>query len=429
VREVVGRPPFDADTPAPTDLIVPTTVLAAESRVDPLAARTVAGRPAVAVAMSFAEASSLFRAFTFAGSWRPFFPQDRVTVWLDRRTWFPLRYDVSPAPGADRALWAAQQGLPSEPPGVPVFSAIASRFSDAAPPAAAFAVARSPGASSEDFHAAPIARARSWPTPRYTAGLAPVRAGTSSASGTGRESTVAYARGLTWLTVTRVTGWDQDRTFGVGSFASPVRVGARGTGWYEPASQAGPRRLALHTASGEFLVGSNLTRQALIRVAASLPVSGVAPPREWLVRTSANGLVVRIGLSPSRALAGAGFRALVPGYLPAGYAAASAQLASSPSVRAVTILYRSGVAQLEGDGVLIYQATGQGVAPPTDPSAVAVLVRGTVGRWSPDEATLEWVEGHLYVSITAPQTPLAVVARIADSLHAAALASPTGQAP
>jgi hypothetical protein len=424
VREVVGRPPFDADTPAPTDLIVPTTVLAAQDRVDPVAADAVAGRPAVAVDLTYAEATPLFRAFTFAGSWRPYFPQDKVIVWLDRRTWFPLRYDVYPAPGAERALWAAQQGLPHEPPGTPVFSAVARSFSTRPPNASTFAVPTRHSVVTDRFRAAPLTRTESWPTPSFTAGLRPVRAGTSPGPGDAHASTVAYASGLSWLTVTHVTGWRERRPFGVGQFASPVTLGPDGRALYEPASADSPRRVAIHSANGEFLVDSNLTPAQLLRVAASLPVDGVALPSSWLVRTAPNGTVVRLGLTAGQALAAAGFAALVPRYLPDGDAAAAAELARGPRMRAITILYRSPTAQLDGDGIAVYQATGQRLAPPTDPGALAVLVRGVVGRWSPDEATLEWIQGHLYVSITAPGEDLSVVVRIADSLRPARRATP-----
>lgn len=417
VRTVVGRPPFDAGTPAPTDLIVPTTVLAPQDRVDPVAADTVARRPAVAVDLTYSEATPLFRAFTFAGSWRPYYPQDRVVVWLDRRTWFPLRYDVYPAPGPDRALWAAQQGLPAERPGTPVLSAVARSFSTRVPSASTFHVTRRGPAASERFHAAPLARTRSWPTPSFTAGLPPIRAGTAPGPGSARASTVAYASGLTWLTVTRVTGWKLRRRFGVGPFASPVTLGSNGRAFYEPASSDSPRRVAIHSADGEFLVDSNLAPGQLLRVAGSLPVSGLAPPASWLVRTEPDGIVVRVGLTARQALARARFAALVPTYLPDGYAAAAAELSTGRGLRAITILYRSPTAQLEGDGIAIYQSTGQRLAPPTDPGALAVLVRGRVGRWSPDQSTLEWVESRSYVSIAAPGVDLATVLRIAGSLR------------
>jgi hypothetical protein len=214
-----------------------------------------------------------------------------------------------------------------------------------------------------------------------------------------------------------VTGWRERRTFGVGPFASPVVLGPSGKGWYEPASQNAPRRVALHTTIGEFLVDSNLTRAALLKVAASLPLSGLPAPRGWLVHRSA-GTVVRDGLMPDQAIERATFAVLVPTYLPAGFAAAAAETSTGRTVRAVTVLYRSPTAQLDGEGIRLYQATGQTLAPPTDPGALAVLVRGVVARWSPDEQTLEWEDGDVYRSISAPGIDLATVVRIAGSLRA-----------
>jgi hypothetical protein len=330
---------------------------------------------------------------------------------------------VYPAPGPDRALWAAQQGLPQERPSTPVFSAVAKAFSPAAPPASTFNVPRARRSSSERFEPAPLSGMTSWPTPAYTAGLHVVRAGTSPGPGSARASTVAYASGLTWLTVTRVTGWTERRTFGVGSFASPVDIGADGTAWYEPATSTSPRRVALHTSAGEFLVDSNLTRAALLRVVASLPVTGLAPPRAWLQHSGPGGIKVRIGLTAAQAFAAAGFPALAPTSLPAGYASGAAELSTGRRSRAVTVLYRSPTAQLGGEGILLYQATGERLAPPTDPGAVAVLVRGRVGRWSPDQAVLEWVENGVYLSIAAPGLDLSVVLHVASSLRQASTAA------
>src|SRR5439155_265273 len=103
------------------------------TRADP-----VRGRDAVAVQLAYQDATPLFDYLRFLGSWRPFFPQDRVVLWLDRTTWFPLRYEVFPASGPERALWAAENGLPREPSGRPVFTATIGSLSTAVAPAALF---------------------------------------------------------------------------------------------------------------------------------------------------------------------------------------------------------------------------------------------------------------------------------------------------
>src|SRR5439155_10333869 len=150
-RSIVARPPFDAATAMPTDVIVPMTVLAASDRVAVVGPDAVAGRDAVAVQLAYQDATPLFQYLRFLGSWRPFFPQDRVEVWLDRDTWFPLRYEVFPAPGPERSLWATQNGLPAEPSDRAVFVATYRSLSTEPPPAGSFTVTPGPDAVDEGF--------------------------------------------------------------------------------------------------------------------------------------------------------------------------------------------------------------------------------------------------------------------------------------
>src|SRR4030095_12142727 len=79
-------------------------------------------RPAVRVEVPFERAEPLFPFLSIGGDWRPFFPNDRVRIWLDERNWFPLRWDVYPATGAERDAWALRFGLPDEPSLRSVFS-------------------------------------------------------------------------------------------------------------------------------------------------------------------------------------------------------------------------------------------------------------------------------------------------------------------
>jgi hypothetical protein len=426
VRTIRGRPPFDSQTSMPTDIIVPMTVLAAADRVDLVGSGEVAGRAAVAVELAYGDATPLFQYLRFLGSWRPFFPQDRVVIWLDRSTWFPLRYEVLPAPGQDRAQWAAQQGLPREEPGQPVFEATARRLVRSVPPLRLFSPRTGPDANDEGFRDEPLSPlgsgAGSAPVrPRWTAGLRPWRYGTfdRTAARLYDESVLAYSRGLSLLTVTRVAGWSRRSLFGVGAFAEPVLLpSGHGVGYYEPATAIEPRRISLHTMVGEFLVVSNLPRATLLEVAGSLPVTGLPQPATWRIHRWSGG-VVEQGLSPSEALRRAPFTALVPGSMPVGYRPAAAEVVRSRGVLGIAIDYRRPAAELGGTGFRLYQAVGQGLPPPNGPE-VEVLVRGVEARWSPDDGLLEWTEGRIYRSLSAPGLDLSSLVRVANSLHPAA---------
>jgi hypothetical protein len=408
----------------PTDVIVPMTVLAASDRVNVVGLDTIAGRDEVAIALAYRDATPLFDTFQFLGSWRPFFPRDRVVVWLDRQTWFPMRYQVFPAPGADRAAWASRQGLPNEGSAAPIFTATARSFSTAVPALALFAPRMPAGASDDGFHDRPLAAAvtpgRSRAIqPASVRGLRLVRYGAYARTDSRpfNESVLAYAKGLSWLTVTRVLSWTQGSAFGVGPFAEAVELPRGGIGYYEPASVSMPRRVAMHTTQGEFLLASNLPRAELLAVAASVPVKALPHPPSWWVHRWTGGYVLD-GLTVDQAVRRAGFPLLLPRSLPTAYRAVAAEVTRAGRTSVVTISYRRPAAELDGVGLLLSEARGQPLPPATGTDQVMVPVRATIGRWSPDESRLEWVEGRTYVSLSAPAFDLPELLAIAASLGA-----------
>jgi hypothetical protein len=420
-RSVVQRPPFDARTAMPTDVIVPMTVLAASDRVTVVGPDSVAGRDAIAVQLAYQDATSLFQYLHFLGSWRPFFPQDRVEVWLDRNTWFPLRYDVVPATGKERADWATQMGLPAEPAGKPVFVANARDLSTDPPAADTFTVRPGTEAVDQGF------QDLSLPDPAKCAGSDLVQLCRTPGLRLYRygrflrsplrpyyESVLAYSQGLAWLTITRVGGWKQAALFGIGPFPETVKFpGGKGIAYYEPATASDPRRLAMHTARGEFLLATDLPRAQLLSLAASLPVTGLAQPSEWRVHRWSGGVV-------EQGVAQANFPLLAPAYLPPGYARVAVQTARSDRSTGVTFVYRRPAAELDGVGLILYQADGQTMAPPSSPDEQAVTVGTATGRWSPEQHLLEWIDGNVYRSLSGPAFDLATLLRVAVSLRSEA---------
>src|SRR3972149_6142459 len=132
-------PPRRRAPPPPTALVLPLDVLTDAEDVTVLGRGTVLGRRAVRVEVPFERARPLFPFLSLGGQWRPFFERDRVRIWLDERSWFPLRGGGFPAagaagpgggrvpraPGAGRGAGARRSGPPPGPPGEPVFSAVA----------------------------------------------------------------------------------------------------------------------------------------------------------------------------------------------------------------------------------------------------------------------------------------------------------------
>jgi hypothetical protein len=418
-RSIVDRPPFDARTAMPTDVIVPMTVLAASDRVTVIGPDRAAGRDAVVVDLTYQDASPLFQYLRFLGSWRPFFPLDRVDVWLDLDTWFPLRYQVLPAPGPERAAWATQMGLPREPADVPVFTATARGLSTEPPPADRFTVQPGSEAVDEGFQdlalpastkcsadATPIRLCRTNGLRLYRYGRflrSPLRPYT--------QSVLAYAQGLSWITVTRVQGWQQEALFGIGPFPETVSLpGTKGVGYYEPATSTDPRRLALHTERGEFLLATNLPRDDLLTAAGDLPITGQRLPESWRTQRWSGG-VVRQGEGAT------GFTVLVPSYLPPGYARVAVQTSRTDRSTGLTFVYRRANAELDGVGLILYQASRQSLPPPNGPDEQTVEIGPITARWSPEQHLLEWVDDGVYRSLSGPAFDLGTLARVAASLH------------
>jgi hypothetical protein len=426
-RSIVNRATFDSRSSMPTDVIVPMTVMAASDRVAVIGPDVVAGRDAVEVDLTYQDAAPLFRYLTFLGSWRPFYPQDRVVVWLDKRTWFPLKYRVFPAPGRMRSAWASQIGLPGESPHRAVFTATARSFSVGVQPPVSFSVRTGPDAMNEGFKDAPLPKPRGAPyppgdaefmTPRDAEGLTPWRYGrfTPTSERSYRETVLAYASGLSWFTVTRVVGWDQRAMFGVGPFAEAMRLPTRGIGYYEPATESDPRRLALHTTDGEFLVATNLPRAGLMRIASSLRVRGRPIPAGWRVHRWPGGSVVG-GLTLDQAMQRTPFRALVPAYLPPRYRAATAEVVRAGTTAGITVVFRQPAAELGGLGLRLYQSSGQSLPPATGADQLVSMIGEHVGRWSPQDHLLEWMDGSIYRSLQGPEFDLATLVHVAESLR------------
>jgi hypothetical protein len=428
-HSVTNRGAFDSRSSMPTDAIVPMTVLAASDRVEVIGPDRVDGRRAVAVDLTYQDGASLFQYLRFLGSWRPFYPQDRVVLWLDAETWFPLKYQVFPAAGRVRSAWASQMGLPAESPEGPIFTVEARSFTRGRPPASLFEVRPARGAPDEGFEDAEIPKPRGSPyppgdaelmTPRIREGLDPWRYGRFARTEVRsyRQTVLAFTRGLSWFTVTRVIGWGQRAVFGVGPFAEPVRLPRGGLGYYEPATASDPRKLAMHTADGEFLVATNLPRAALIRIAGSLAVKGLPAPANWLVHRWPGGTLVG-GLTLQQAVARTPFPVLIPSFLPPGYRAAAAETLRTSATTGVTLVFRRPAAELGGSGLRLFQARGQSLPPATGADQQTVMVGDHPGRWSPQDHLLEWLDGSIYRSLQGSEFDLGTLVHVAESLRRA----------
>ena len=401
---ISGRPPFDADAPMPTDIVLPVVSLAGTTdRVDVVGRESVDGRDAVVLEMDGQDAEPLFSFFQQAGSWRPVYATDHVRLWLDERTWVPLRFEVRAAGGEDRAVWASRNGIRDERPGDLMLDVRLTRFSLDAPPASDFAVGE--GGESEGFRDVPTGRLASVAgfeplEPSTLLGLAPYRSGVFE--GVDGSVMLSYADGLRWL---RLRETRRENLPPLSPFAQRVDLPGGGVGSYLPAdAEAGSARSVRISADGwDVVVESNLPRDELLAIAGSLPIRGVAP----------EGLIAPA--TPAELSQRAGFNLLAPATLPAGVRLVAAET-DHGSAR---LVYAREGNEPEGFGIRVFESPGTVIPPPTGPSLSTVPIRGTVARWSADRHELEWVEDGVYVSILAPGMDLDAVAALAESMEPA----------
>jgi hypothetical protein len=419
LREAVvrNRLPFSTAAPIPTDLVLPLDVLTDAEDVTVLGRGSVLGRPAVRVEVPFERARPLFPFLALGGEWRPFFQDDLVRIWLDERSWFPLRWEVLPAPGAERRAWALRFGLPPEPPGEPVFSAVALDVTLREPAADVFAIPSTARGSDQgarpvalgDLEAesgfAPIA-------PPQVAGLDLYRAALPKDG-----PVLAYADGLAFLTLGQSATWDGDAPFGpVSVRAEEVALPGGGVAYYEPASGEQARRLSIHADGTDLYLETNLSRTALIEAAASLPIQGLPFPGFWLVRSEAGARIERVTLEQARAAVP--FPVELPSELPEGFALASVELVDTGNDTGVTLYLRDRHADGAVGTIRLHLEPADALPPATSAVQSIIDIDGVMGRFTPDRSQLEWVREGVYTSLDASGLDLATLLAIAVSIGA-----------
>jgi hypothetical protein len=420
---VRGREPFDGDALLPTDIILPVRTLVGTGRVRPIGERKVLGRDAVTLELAYRDAVALFAALQAGGSWRPFFPHDRVLVTLDSESWFPLATEVFPAPTRERREWASRNGLPEEPTDEPIFRAEVRTFQAAAPAGWRPLPGSGQPAGDEGFKDVPLARlrrsGRAPVVPSFLAGLAPYRSGVFAGGGRpADEILLSYTRGLSWLKLRQTRSWQGPQLYGdVGDLAGAVRLDGGGVAYYEPATARLGRRLSIHATGIDLYLETNLSREDLLRVASSLPVRGLPAPEAWLIRRWPGGSM-RLHVTLERARQ-AFPELLLPERLPPGYRLWTLHVLRAEGGTGVTAFFRRPGAELDGVGIRLHQAAGSTLAPPLERGALRVRIRGVTGRYSPERGELEWVEGGVYRSLGGTALDLAGLIKVAESLEEA----------
>ena len=422
---VRNRLPFSTAAPLPADLILPVSTLTDPDRVTVLGRGTALGRPAVQVEVPFERARPLFPFLEIGGSWRPFFPNDRVRIWLDERNWFPLRWDVFPATGSERDEWALRFGLLEEPALRPVFSVTALDVGFRDPDPLVFEIPSVAGATDQGGRPVRLAQVERQAgfepvAPVSVAGLDLYRVVLPREESGG--ALVAYADGLAFLTLGETRSWMGDAPFGpVGVQAEEVALSSGGVAYYEPASVEHARRLSIHAAGTDLYLESNLSRAQLLAAAASLPVEGLPMPDSWRLRGSGRAVVERVTLTQAREAAP--FPIALPRALPQGFGLASVELVDAGYGVGVTLYLRDRDADAGIGTIRLHLEPATALPPASSAKQFAVQVGGESGRYTPDRSQLEWLDTGLYRSLDAAGLSLEGLLAVATSIPSAAEAS------
>lgn len=391
---------YSAAAPLPADLVLPLATFGSARGFQVTGRDRIDGRDAVGLRLSFERAAPMFPFLRIGGTWRPFFERDRVLLWLDAESWLPLRTVVYPSRDRERREWELRYGRAVESPDAPILDVRMVSVSDDPPEVSMF---RIPGAS------APIqprlddvpARVGYIPATPGDAGdleLVSIVLPTASAAVT-PSSLLVYAEGLDYLKVAERRDWAGPGPFGpVDGVAQQVPLAGGGIAYYEPAGEGYGRRLAIHTPAADLFLESNLPRQRLLAIAASLPVRGQRLPASWR-RLGSPGVEVE-QIDMAEALAAAGLPASLPERLPEGYVVASAELSKVGSaIEGVTLYLRQREMDAAGEPLRLHVERATGLPPPSSAAQSRVAFAGVEGRWTPGRSQLEWVDGDAYHSL------------------------------
>ncbi len=400
---MTGREPFSDASPVPLELVVPVDAFTLAATPAGLGTRTVAGHRAVGVTVTAGQVSGLLGGLSSAVDLRTAYPGDTVELWLDSEHLVPLAVVVRAGDDPARAAWAATTGRAEEPGDVVLrveaeevrinpTGTIAPEVPDGEPSARTDAGFQ-PSAGGD--LTVPV------PTPAVLPpGFTPYRTGTVTTPGGPPVGVRAWTDGRAWFTVRTTDRWPGGRLFGdVGLDVRRLDLGVAGQGY---ASSDG-RRVALHAAGVDVVVAGSLPPDDLRAIAADLGVVGETVPADWAEAGTATPAAADEAL---------------PGRLTGddldGFGDAALRVSPEATGDATVTETRSG----PGDrGFVLTQRRGTALPPPSSGGEIGVEVRGTVGRYSPAEGEVAWVEGGTVCTLRSSTLGLGELAAIAARLE------------
>jgi hypothetical protein len=391
---------YSAAAPVPADLVLPVATFGSARGFEVIRRERIDGRDAIRLHLSFERAAPMFPFLRLGGTWRPFFERDRVLLWLDARSWLPLRTVVYPSSSQERREWELRYGRAPESPDTPILDVRMVSVAEEPPEPSMFRIPGAPVPVPPRLEEVP-ARIGYVPVTPGEPGdleLISIALPTTSAPVT-PSSLLVYAEGLDYLRLAERRDWTGPGPFGpVDSLAQQIPLAGGGIAYYEPAGEGYGKRLAIHTKTADLFLETNLTRDRLLTIAASLPVRGQPLPPAWRHLGSRGVEVKRIGVV--EALATAGLPASLPERLPEGYVVASAELSTVGSATGgVTLYLRQLDMDAAGEPLILHVEPRTELPPPSSAAQSRIRVAGVDGRWTPGRSHLEWVDEGAYHSL------------------------------
>jgi hypothetical protein len=254
-------------------------------------------------------------------------------------------------------------------------------------------------------------------TPTATGDLRLTSSAAPRADGGGNQSLLTYSNGLTYLRVVEQRRWDDSELFGPVGDAERVDLGG-GIAYYEPAGTKQGRRLAIHTDDTNIYLETNLSRDELLAVAASLPLSGRPIPASWTVERTRLATTERLTLEEAQARASFTFD--VPAALPGGYVLASVERTVVRGTDGITLLLRQTDSDL-GAGPIRIHLEAADALPPAAAAGQETVALGTAdARWTPSKGHLEWIADGVLRSIDGPGLDLETLPAVGAAIEASA---------
>lgn len=368
------------------DAVVPVHSLHLGGGTD-LGTRTSDDGRQVGVLADVAQLRPLLDALVGVGSWRELHPSDPVELWVDADSFTPRELTVHAGAGDLRQRWALERGL-SDPAGEVVLHV---RF-DPQDPATAMPRSAPPD---ELPTAAFIDGEVDLPLPdALPEGMGRYRSGIQ-VTGAHDVETVAWTDGRAWLRLRGVEGWSGDRLFGdLGPLVRRVTLPDGRVVYLSGDGQTA----AIHSGGIDLVLEGSVGRDALLDVAAGIPVEGRRVPAHWI--EAADGSLTDAATALPGLLVPSGLDGFGP-----------------PSVRIREGQVVIGYAGSGGRELVVTQRAGRALSPPVVPDVIGIEVRGHPGRFLPEASELEWVEDGLVVSLHSEDLGLTGLLRVAGDLR------------